>query len=97
MEMKNPGYTIQLCQGLLKTLPEFLDARKLARRAATEKAKMAKKGFFSALGGGSSLALMKASGLLKKQEDLAQLLILLEEILAEDPYNEKANLLLHEA
>ena len=97
MEMKNPGYTIQLCQGLLKTLPEFLDARKLARRAATEKAKMAKKGFFSGLGGGSSLALMKASGLLKKQEDLAQLLILLEEILAEDPYNEKANLLLHEA
>ena len=97
MEMKNPGYTIQLCQGLLKTLPEFLDARKLARRAAVEKSKAAKKGFFSAFGGGPSIALMKASGLLKKREDHPQLLILLEEILTEEPYNEKANLILHEA
>ena len=93
MEMKNHGYTIQLAQGLLKFLPDFLDARKLARTAAIEKSKAAKKGFFSGLGGGSSMSMMKANALFKK-EDLAALLPLLEEILAEDPYNAPANTLL---
>jgi hypothetical protein len=60
-ELKNHPYVIQLCQGLLQSLPDFLDARKLARRAAVEKSKAAKKGFFSGLGGGSPIALMKAS------------------------------------
>lgn len=96
MELKNHGYAMQLCQGLLVAHPEFLDARKLARRAAIEKSKGAKKGFFSGLGGGSSIALMKAGGLMKKN-DLAALLPLVEEILAEDPHNEQANTLLHEA
>ena len=67
MELKNYGYTIQLCQGLLGAMPDFLDARKLARGAAVEKSKNAKKGFFSGLGGGSTISLMKASSLLKKR------------------------------
>lgn len=95
MELKNYAYVIQICQGLLTSMPDFLDARKLARRAASEKAKTAKKGFFS-LGGGASMALMKASGLLKKN-DLVALLPMLEEILSEDPHNAQANTLLHEA
>lgn len=96
MELKNHGYAIQLCQELLKLVPDFLDARKLARRAADEKAKSAKKGLFSGFSGGSTIALMKASGL-RRKNDLSALLPLLEEILAEEPHNVQANTLLHEA
>jgi tetratricopeptide (TPR) repeat protein len=95
MELKNYGYAIQICQGILKTLPDFLDGRKMARKAAFEKAKTVKKSFFS-LGGGASIGLMKASGLLKKG-DLTALLPALEEILADDPGNVQANTLLCEA
>jgi tetratricopeptide (TPR) repeat protein len=95
MELKNHAYAIQLAQGILQSLPDFIDGRKLARKAAFEKAKTAKKGFFS-LGGGASLGLMKASGLLKKG-DLVALLPALEEIFAEDPGNVQANTLLREA
>lgn len=95
MELRNYPYVIQLIQGILQAHPEFLDGRKLVRRAAFEKAKTTKKSFFS-LGGGASLGLMKASGLLKKN-DLAALLVLLEEILADDPGNVQANTMLREA
>ncbi len=96
MELKNYTYVIQICQSLLLVTPDFLDARKLARHAASEKSKNTKKGFFAGLGGGSQLALMKASGLLKKN-DIAALLPVLEEILADDPHNVQANTLLQEA
>jgi len=96
MELKNYGYVIQICQNLLKLQPDLLDARKLARHAAKEKAKTVKKGFFSGLGGGSQIAVMKASALLKKN-DLNALLPALEEILADDPDNLQANSLLQEA
>ena len=93
MELKNYPYAIQLVQGILQSLPEFLDGRKLARKAAFEKAKTVKKSFFSlgGLGGGAS----KASGLFKKG-DLPGALVALEEALAEDPANVTANNLLRE-
>jgi tetratricopeptide (TPR) repeat protein len=96
MEQKNFPYVIQICQGLLLSIPEFLDGRKLARKAAIEKSKTIKKGFLSGLGGGSSMALMKAGGF-KRKDDLAALLPLLEEILADDPFNAQANTFLQEA
>lgn len=96
MEQRNYPYVIQLCQGLLMSHPDFLDGRKLARKAAIEKSKAAKKGFFSGLGGGSTIALMKASGL-RRKDDLVALLPALEEIFAEDPFNLQANTLLKEA
>jgi len=96
MELKNYDYAIQICQGLLQVVPDYLDARRLARRAALEKVKSVKKSFFSGLGGGSQLSLLKASGLIKKN-DLVTLFPLLEQILAEDPANIHANTLLQEA
>ncbi|MCE9588803.1 MAG: tetratricopeptide repeat protein [Verrucomicrobia bacterium] len=96
MEQKNFPYVIQICQTLLQSMPDFLDGRKLARKAAIEKSKTIKKGFFSGLGGGSSMALMKAGGL-KRKDDLLALLPLLEEILADDPFNAQANTFLQEA
>ena len=95
LELRNHDYAIQLCQGLLLAIPDFLDGRKLARKAAIEKSKASKKGFFSGLGGGSSIALMKAKGLLKKN-DTPGVLAALEEILADDPYDSQANSLLQE-
>ena len=96
MEQRNYAYVIQLCQGLVLKTPDFLDGRKLARKAAIEKSKATKKGFFSGFGGGSSIALMKASGL-RRKDDLIGLLPALEEICAEDPFNLQANTLLKEA
>ena len=96
MELKNYDYAIQICQGLLQVVPDYLDARRLARRAALEKVKSVKKSFFSGLGVGSQLSLLKASGLIKKN-DLVTLFPLLEQILAEDPANIHANTLLQEA
>ena len=96
MQLQNYPYVIQLVQGIVQSLPEFLDGRKLLRKAAFEKAKTAKKGFFSLGGAGASIGLMKASGLMKKG-DLPALLVQLEEILAEDPGNVQANTLLREA
>jgi len=94
MELRNYPYVIQLCQGLLQVLPDFLDGRKMIRKAAVEKSKTAKKSFFSGLGG-SPISIMKASGLLKKN-DLAGALVLLEEVLSDDPHNAQANMLLQE-
>ncbi len=94
MELRNYPYVIQLCQGLLQVLPDFLDGRKMIRKAAVEKSKIAKKSFFSGLGG-SPISIMKASGLLKKN-DLAGALVLLEEVLSDDPHNAQANMLLQE-
>lgn len=93
MEIRNYAYVIQLAQQILQSLPDFLDGRKLARKAAFEKAKTTKKSFFSlgGMGGGTS----KASGLLKKG-DVAGALVALEEILAEDPGSIQANNLLRE-
>jgi len=96
MGQKNFPYVIQICQVLLSSMPDFLDGRKLARKAAIEKSKTIKKGFLSGLGGGSSMALMKAGGL-KRKDDLVALLPLLEEILADDPFNAQANTFLQEA
>lgn len=92
LELKNYPYVISLAQGILRVLPDFLDGRKLARRAAFEKTKGAKKSFFSlGLGGGAS----KAAGLVKKG-DLPGALIALEEALAEEPGSAQTNALLRE-
>lgn len=93
MELKNYPYVIQLCQGLLQSIPDFLDGRRFARRAAIEKAKSAKKGFLSGLGLSSA---SKAGGLIKKN-DIAGALVMLEEFLGDDPQNVQANALLQEA
>ena len=95
MQLKNYDYAIQICQSLLQVVPDYLDARKLARSAALEKSRSVKKSFFSGLGGGSQISLMKVSGMLKKN-DLASALPALEQILADDPANIHANTLLQE-
>lgn len=90
LEMKNYSYAISLAQTLLEQLPGFLDARKLARKAAIgkNKGKKVKKGLF----GGSYLSLGKATSLGKKDPALA--LIELEKQLEKSPFDSHANNLL---
>jgi tetratricopeptide (TPR) repeat protein len=93
MQLKNYGYTIQLLQSVLKTTPDFLAGRQLARKAAIARAGT-KKGFLSGLST-ASFSLMKVSSMAKK--DPVAALDTLEKILEQDPFNAQANLALKDA
>ncbi|MEZ5302546.1 MAG: tetratricopeptide repeat protein [Verrucomicrobiales bacterium] len=91
VEMKNVDYAITLLQDVVAKEPNFLDGRKLLRRAAVIKAKNKKDS-------GSSRAAfpsMKVAGMVKK--DPVEALPELEKELTEDPDNMKLNDLLFEA
>lgn len=86
-EMKNYSYVVSLCQAVLKDVPGFLDARKLARRGAVADTggKKPKKGLF----GGGGLSLMKIPSLAKK--DPAAAMVELEKEIAKSPFDGQAN------
>ncbi len=92
VEIHNFGYAIALLQAVLKEAPEFLDGRKMLRRAQI----LSHHGKKNLFGGFSSLALLgKGPQLLKKDPKAA--LDLAEETLASDPLNSAANHLLKDA
>jgi len=93
MQLRNYGYAVQLLQPLLKSHPEFLAGRQLARRAAIAK----NAGKKSMLGGLSSASFgtMKVQGLIKK--DPAAAMDAAEKILEADPHSPQVNQLLREA
>lgn len=92
VEIRNFGYAVALVQSVLKETPEFLDGRKLLRRAQIE-IHQGKKNFF---GGLSSLAIKgKGPQVLKKDPQAA--IDLAEEVLEKDPFNSAANHLLKDA
>lgn len=93
MQLKNYGYTIQLLQSVMKTVPEFLGARQLARKAAIARS-ASKKSLLSGLST-ASFSVMKVSSLVKKDPRAA--LEAVEKILENEPYNAQANLLLRDA
>jgi len=93
MELKNYGYAIQLLQSVLKSHPEFLLARQLARKAAVAKSvgkKSMLAGFSSA-----SFSTMKVQSLIKK--DPVAAMDAAEKILEGDPYSTSGNHLLKDA
>ncbi len=90
VELRNHGYAISLIQTILKETPEFLEGRKLLRKAAVA-ATRGKKSMF----GGFSASALKAGQLLKK--DPAAAMELAEKTLEGDPYNAQANHLLKDA
>lgn len=90
MELRNHGYAVSLLQTVLKGTPEFLDGRKMLRKAEILSTK-GKKSFFSGL----STASLKGSGMVKKDPKAA--LELAEKTLETDPYNQQANMLLRDA
>jgi len=93
MELKNYGYAIQLLQLVLKSHPDFLVGRQLARRAGIAK----NAGKKSLLGNISSpsFSILKAQGLVKK--DPVAAMDEAEKALASDPFSGQLNQLLKDA
>jgi len=93
MELRNFGYASQLYQSIIKTHPEFLMARQLARKASIAR-NAGKKGMLAGLSN-ASFSTMKVQSLVKK--DPAAAMEAIEKMLESDPYNAQVNLLLREA
>jgi len=93
LELNNYGYAITLIQAVLKEDPGFLVGRRMLRKAEIHK-NSGNKGFLKGLGG-SSIQVMKAKGLLKK--DPLATIEAVEKILETDPANLDANFLLRDA
>src|SRR6266571_7156553 len=62
-QLKNFDYAINLILSVVKQAPEFLEGRRLLRRAEAEKFKSQKKGLF----GGASLNMLKGGANPKKE------------------------------
>ncbi len=90
IELHNYGYAISLLQAVLKDAPEFIEARKLLRKAERSVAK-GKKRLFSGL----AVASLKGGSLVKKDPKAA--MERAEKLLESDPYNVQANHLLKDA
>ena len=90
VELKNYGYAVPLLQNVLKECPEFLQGRRVLRRAAIAHTK-GKKSLF----GGFSTASIKGAQILKK--DPLAAIEFAETILATDPTGAVGNNLLKDA
>lgn len=90
MQLKNPGYTIQLLQSILKSCPEFLAGRQLARKAA-----MAKTGGKKSLFSTASFSALKIQAQIKK--DALGAIEAVEKCLETEPNNTQLNQILKEA
>ena len=97
IELRNYGYAIQLLHSLLKTHPDFLLARQLARKAAVAKSG-GRRGVLGSLAStsfSSSFSSMRLQSQVKK--DPVAALDAIEKLLEADPYSSQANQLLKEA
>ncbi len=86
-QLKNFDYAINLILSVVTQVPDFLEGRKLLRRAEAEKVRGQKKGLF---GGGLGLGGLKLSSGGKK-DPWAAILELEENVFQKDPYNINAN------
>lgn len=93
VELRNLGYAISLLQEILKQEPQFLTGRQLLRRTAVTKNKSAKRSFFNI--STAPIVVMKAQREIKK--DPKRAIEMLEKVLANEPYNQQANLALKQA
>lgn len=89
-QLKNFDYAISLIISVVKQCPEFLEGRKLLRRAEAEKFKGQKKGLFS---GGLN---MFKGGANAKKEPWEGITELEETVFQKDPYSINANQALHD-
>ncbi len=89
-QLKNFDYAVSLILSVVKQAPEFMDGRKLLRRAEAEAARGQKKGLFS-----GGLGIFKGGANSKKEpwEGIAELE---EAVFQKDPYNINANQALHD-
>lgn len=87
-QLKNLDYAVSLIINVVKQSPQFLDGRKLLRRAEADKVKGQKKGLF---GGGLNFGGLKFGGGGSKKEPWEAIGDLEENVFQKDPYNIAAN------
>ncbi len=92
-ELRNYGYAITLFQAVLKDEPNFLDGRKKLRLAAVKQKEGAKKSMSL---GAEALKVFKMQGQVKK-DPLGVIVAVEKGVLALDPFNAQAGMLLFEA
>ncbi|HSI64256.1 MAG TPA: hypothetical protein VLE43_14105 [Candidatus Saccharimonadia bacterium] len=85
-QLKNFDYAVNLVLPVVKECPQFLEGRRLLRRAEAERIKGQKKGLF---GGGLSLGGLKFSS--SKKEPWEAIAELEDNVFQKDPYNASAN------
>ena len=90
MQLKNYGYTLQLLQPVLKSHPDFLDGRRLARQA-----QIGKTGGKKPLISTASLTALKSQSLVKTDPTAAMEGV--EKALESEPLNPQLNQVLKEA
>lgn len=91
LQLKNFDYAISLILSVIKQSPEFLEGRKILRRAEGEKARSQKKSLF---GGGLSLGGFKLPT--GKKDPWEAIADLEENVFQKDPYNINANQTLYD-
>ncbi len=87
LQLKNLDYAINLMLSVVKQSPEFLDGRRMLRRAEAEKFKGQKKGLFG--GGGMSLGFKPATS--TKKDPWEAIGDLEDNVFQKEPYNINAN------
>lgn len=89
-QLRNFDYAVSLILSVVKQSPDFMDGRRLLRRAEAESIKGQKKGLFS-----GGLGMFKGSANAKKEpwEGITELE---ETVFQKDPYNINANQALHD-
>ena len=86
VQLKNFDYAINLILPVVKQAPQFLEGRKLLRRAEAERFKGQKKSLF---GGGLSLGGLKFTS--SKKDPWESIAELEENVFQKDPYNQSSN------
>lgn len=94
-ELKNYGYVVSLLSGIVREHPDFLDGRRLLRRAEIGLSKGKKGGLFGLDTSGLNLATLKLSA--GKIKDPAAAMDAAEKALENDPFNIPANMALRDA
>ena len=89
-QLKNFDYAVNLILSVVKQAPEFMDGRKLLRRAEAEAVRGQKRGMFS-----GGLSLFKG-GANAKKDPLEGIAELEDSVLQKDPYNINANQAMHD-
>jgi tetratricopeptide (TPR) repeat protein len=92
-QLKNFDYAVNLILTVVKQCPEFLEGRRLLRRAEADKGRGQKKSLF---GGGLNLGGLKIGGGSSKKDPWEAIADLEENVFQKDPYSSNGNQLLYD-
>jgi tetratricopeptide (TPR) repeat protein len=92
-QLKNFEYAVSLIHAVVKQVPEFLEGRRLLRRAEADKTRGQKKGLF---GGSLNIGGLKIGGGSSKKDPWEAIADLEDNVFQKDPYSANGNQLLYD-